>query len=91
MQDTGSVHGDAITKALQSSPEWHCRFLEILLDIVISLFAESHSDVTYFGVSCEEFRRWTEEDKISAPHSSASPALSAPAPPRTRREKAVGR
>lgn len=33
------------------------RFLEILRDIGISLFAESHSDVTYFGVSCEEFRR----------------------------------
>lgn len=32
---------------------------------------------------CEQFRRWAGRDQTQAPHSSASPALSAPAPLRT--------
>lgn len=37
-------------------------------------------EMTHFSVRCEEFRRWAGKDKTPAPHSSASPALSAPAP-----------
>ena len=42
-------------------------------------------------MSCQEFRRRAGKGKIPAPHSSASPALSAPAPPRTRCGAAAGR